>query len=70
MKKIYKIINVGTGIDISIDKIISEIKALKIKKLKIKYKEISIFLLFKALISGEIILSIDISIPVPTLIIL
>ena len=32
----------GTGIDISIDKIISEIKALKVKKLKIKFKEISI----------------------------
>ena len=31
MKKIYKIINVGTGIDISLNKIISEIKALKVK---------------------------------------
>lgn len=41
MNKFYKIINVGTGIDISIDKIVAEIKASKVKKLKIKFKEIS-----------------------------
>ena len=31
MNKFYKIINVGTGIDISIDKIVAEIKASKVK---------------------------------------